>query len=126
MAHNAAAEPDLQVHGPGLSTYIAVYVALLVLMVATIWAAHVNLGPFNVPVALSIASIKTLLVATFFMHLRYSPRLTWVVACGALVWLAILLTTYGDYLSRNWVEHRVSADPTEIPIDRLDDSPRLR
>jgi len=73
---------------PTLTTYFTVYVALLVLMVATIWAATMPLGALNVPIALLIAFTKTTLVALFFMHVRYSGKLIWVVAAGALVWLA--------------------------------------
>src|SRR5688500_12246502 len=78
-------------------------------MAATIIAAYLPLGRLNVPVALVIAFTKTVLVALFFMHVRYSGKLIWVVAAGALVWLAILLSIYHDYLTRDWTPNRVSA-----------------
>jgi cytochrome c oxidase subunit 4 len=94
---------------PSLATYATIYVALLALMAATIVAAYLPLGVFNVPVALVIAFTKTVLVALFFMHVRYSGKLIWVVAAGALVWLAILLSIYHDYLTRDWTPNRVAA-----------------
>ena len=87
-------------NSPSLPTYVIVYVALLVLLAATIVAAHFPLGAWNVPVALGIAFAKTMLVALFFMHVHYSGKLIWVVAGGALVWLAILLSVYHDYYTR--------------------------
>jgi cytochrome c oxidase subunit 4 len=38
----------------------------------------------------------------FFMHVKYSSRLTWAVIAGGVFWLLILLTIIGDYLTRAW------------------------
>jgi cytochrome c oxidase subunit 4 len=84
-------------------TYFVVFAALLVLTALTTYAATVDLGPLNTVVALIIAMCKASLVALFFMHLRWSGRLTQIVAVAALFWLAILLTlTLNDYHSRQW------------------------
>jgi cytochrome c oxidase subunit 4 len=83
--------------------YFTVFAALLVLTIVTVFVARINLGPFNVVVALSVAFVKALLVVLYFMHLRYGPRLTWIVAAGGLYWLGILLVlTMSDYLTREW------------------------
>jgi cytochrome c oxidase subunit 4 len=111
---------------PSLTTYGIIYVALLALMAATILAAHLPLGVFNVPIALVIAFTKTILVALFFMHVRYSGRLIWVVAAGGLVWLAILLSIYHDYLTRDWTPNRLSSEPSDLPLELLEDSRRVR
>jgi cytochrome c oxidase subunit 4 len=59
---------------------------------------------FLVFLALIIAVMKMLLVALFFMHVRYSTRLTKLVLAGGLLWLAILLAlTMSDYISRAWM-----------------------
>jgi cytochrome c oxidase subunit 4 len=99
---------------PSLRTYATIYVALLALMAATVIAAHVPLGPFNVPIALCIAFAKTILVVLFFMHARYAGRLIWVVAAGALVWLAILLSIYHDYYTRGDTPNRLSAPRSAV------------
>jgi caa(3)-type oxidase subunit IV len=81
--------------------YFIVFGVLVLLTFATVRASMFDLGPWNAVVALTIAATQALLVALIFMHLRHSPRLTWLVAGGALVWLALLLSTIGDYLTRN-------------------------
>ena len=44
------------------------------------------------------------LVMLFFMHLRYSSRLTWVFAGAGVIWLAhLLIFTLADYLTRGWL-----------------------
>ena len=83
------------------TTYIFVLLALLVLTVVTYLVARVDLGRLNVVIALAIAATKVSLVALYFMHARYSSRLTRVVIGAGLAWLAILLTlTLTDYATR--------------------------
>ena len=70
----------------------------------TVAIAFVDLGPLNAVAALTIASAKATLVVLYFMHVRYSTRLTWVVVVGSLFWLGILLMlTLSDYLTRGWL-----------------------
>ena len=67
--------------------------------------AFYDLGALNNIVMLLIASVKALLVILFFMHVRWSTRLTWVVAASGFAWLIILFgLTMTDYLTRGWVE----------------------
>lgn len=83
--------------------YYVVFFTLLVLTGVTTLVALIDLGSFNIVVALIIAFFKASLVALFFMHLKYSPHLTWVVASAGLFWLAILLAlTLSDILTRGW------------------------
>src|SRR5262249_6272798 len=85
--------------------YFTVFAALAALTVLTVAVSFVELpGPLHVSVGLLIATVKALLVALFFMHVFYSRRLIWLVACAALLWLGILFVlTFADYLSRNWL-----------------------
>jgi cytochrome c oxidase subunit 4 len=83
-----------------------VYVALLVLLVATVGAAslpgHHTL--LNNVIALTIAVVKAVLVMLYFMHVRYSTRLTWLWAAAGFFWLVIMfILTLGDYFTRHWV-----------------------
>ena len=85
------------------STYVAIFGALMVFTAITVAAAFVNLGSFNFPVAIAIAITKATLVILFFMHAKYSSRLTKLVVSGAFFFLFVLLTlTMTDYLSRGW------------------------
>jgi cytochrome c oxidase subunit 4 len=89
-------------HIDSVGTYLKVLVALLVCTGLTTWVAYIDLGAWSTVVALSIASLKMILVALFFMHVRHSTRLTKVVVVGALMWLGILLfLTMTDFVTRN-------------------------
>jgi cytochrome c oxidase subunit 4 len=91
-------------HVDSVKTYAIVWLALLILTGTTTYIATINLGPFNVLVALAIATVKMLLVALFFMHIRYSTRLTRLVTFSGLFWLAILIClTMMDVLTRGWI-----------------------
>jgi cytochrome c oxidase subunit 4 len=84
--------------------YTWVYAALLALTLLTVGVAYLDLGRLNIVLALAIAIGKALLVMLFFMHLRYSSRLTWLVAGAGVVWLAhLLIFTLADYLTRGWM-----------------------
>ena len=88
------------------STYFTIFGALMVCTVLTVLAAFINLGDLNFPVALTIAVFKATLVVLFFMHVKYSTRLTWVVVLGSIFWLGILFVlTMGDYLTRVWLTY---------------------
>lgn len=87
------------------SMYYGVFGALIVGTALTVLVAFLDLGVLNNIVMLLIASVKALLVILFFMHVRWSTRLTWVVAASGFVWLIILFgLTMTDYLTRGWVE----------------------
>jgi cytochrome c oxidase subunit IV len=88
-------------HVTSVKLYVAVFVALLVLTLITVVVAEMDLGWANDVVALTIAVTKALLVLTFFMHLRYSTRLTVLTALAGFFWLAILIfLTLNDYVTR--------------------------
>lgn len=94
----------MSVHVVPVKTYALVLAVLLLLTGTTVWAAYLDLGPLNNVVALTIAVTKTVLVILFFMHLRYSPRLTWFVVASGFLWLAFLIAgTLHDYISRGWL-----------------------
>src|SRR5471030_1699199 len=91
-------------HIDSIKTYVGVLLALLILTAVTTAVAYVDLGPFRVVVAFTIAAIKILLVALFFMHLRHSNQLTKLVVLGGLMWLGILLAlTLSDFATRGWL-----------------------
>jgi cytochrome c oxidase subunit IV len=84
-------------------TYLAVFVALMALLAATVAVNYLPLGQFNVVIALIIAVCKTFLVMLFFMHVRYSGRLIWIYVGVGFFWLGILLAlTASDFLTRQW------------------------
>jgi cytochrome c oxidase subunit 4 len=81
--------------------YFAIFGALIVLTVLTYMVALIDLGRLNVVVALAVAVTKAMLVVLFFMHVRYSTRLTKVVVIAGFFWLALLIVlTMADYFTR--------------------------
>ena len=85
------------------TTYYTIFGALMVCTALTVGAAFVNLGDLNFPVALTIAIFKATLVILFFMHVKYSSRMTKLIVGVAFFFLGIMLTlTLSDYLSRGW------------------------
>ncbi len=88
-----------------LRIYVAIFLALLVGTALTVWAGFRDFpGQLNVIIALTIAVIKATLVVLYFMHVRYSSRLVWVIFASALFWLAILFAlTFSDYWTRCWL-----------------------
>jgi cytochrome c oxidase subunit 4 len=84
--------------------YYVIFLSLMVLTGVTVAVAFLDLRFMNTVVALTIAVTKATLVVLFFMHVRWATRLTWVVVCSGLVWLAIMVAlTMSDYMSRGWV-----------------------
>jgi cytochrome c oxidase subunit IV len=86
------------------SLYYLIFAALMVGTGLTVLVAFYDLGFFNNVVMLSIAATKATLVVLYFMHVRWSTRLTWVVAGSGFFFLLIMFTiTMSDYLSRGWL-----------------------
>ncbi len=85
--------------------YITIFLVLMVGTGLTVLAAYQDFpGPLNAVVALTIAVIKATFVVLYFMHVRYSSRLIWLVIAAALFWLAIMFAlTISDYSTRSWL-----------------------
>ena len=85
--------------------YLVIFLALMLGTALTVVAAFRDFpGPLNAVVALTIAVVKASLVILYFMHVRYSSRLIWLVIGAALFWLAILFAlTVSDYWTRTWL-----------------------
>ena len=84
--------------------YYAVFGALIVGTALTVAAAKVDMGPLNNVVMLLIACTKATLVILYFMHVRWSTRLTWVVVMAGFFWLLIFFSLgMTDYLTRGWI-----------------------
>ena len=83
--------------------YYTIFGILLVMTYLTVQISYFDLGELNTIAALAIAAFKATLVVLFFMHVKYSTRLTKVAVLGGIYWLLILLTiTLTDYMTRHW------------------------
>jgi len=85
--------------------YVTIFLVLLVGTALTVVAAFIDFHwKFNTIIALTIAVTKATFVVLYFMHVRYSSRLVWVIVASALFWMAILFAlTFSDYLTRPWL-----------------------
>ena len=92
-------------HIVSVRVYITIFLALLVGTALTVAAAFFDFPwRLNTIVALTIAVVKATLVVLYFMHVRYSARLIWVIIASALFWMAILFAfTFSDYFTRSWL-----------------------
>ena len=91
------------VHITPMWIYLGVFAALALGTILTVVASRLDLGMWNTPIALIIATIKATLVILYFMHAIHSTRLTWVVIIASFLWLATLFVlTFADYLTRAW------------------------
>lgn len=83
--------------------YLTIVLALLVGTGITVWASFIDLGPWNPVIALAIACTKAVLVVLFFMHVKYSSKLTKLtIVSGIFIFLALISMTLADYMSRAW------------------------
>ena len=98
-------------HIVSVKVYLTIFMVLLVGTLLTVFAAFqdftYHIGKvtvaLNTPIALAIATTKATFVVLYFMHVRYSSRLIWVIVASALFWMAILFAlTFSDYWTRGW------------------------
>jgi cytochrome c oxidase subunit 4 len=83
--------------------YLGVFITLLIFTGLTVAASFVEMGVFNPIVALAIGCIKAVIVVLFFMHVKYSSKLTKLtVFAGIFTFLVLIGMTLADYFSRAW------------------------
>ena len=85
------------------STYYTIFFSLMVLTAITVAVSFINLGSANFPIAIGVAITKATLVVLFFMHVKYSSRMTKMVVGIAIFFLLVMLSlTMTDYMTRGW------------------------
>ena len=95
---------DAETHHVPPAVYYQNFTALMVLLILTVGVAELQLGPWNVFVAVLVAVIKAFLIILYFMHVRFSSRLVWVFASAAFAFVAIMFgLTLSDYFTRDWL-----------------------
>lgn len=85
--------------------YVTIFGVLLVGTLLTVLAAFQDFAwPLNTIIAMTIAITKATFVVLYFMHVRYSARLIWVIMASALFWMGIMFAlTFSDYWTRGWI-----------------------
>jgi len=101
--HDMPEQHEREHHVVSPKIYLAIVCVLLVLTATTVGASYVEMGVFNPIVALGIAVLKMMLVVLFFMHVKYSTKLTKLtVGAGIFTFLILVGMTLADYVTRAW------------------------
>ena len=106
-------ETDHEHHIVSPVVYLTILLTLLVATGLTVWASFIDLGEWHIApgltlfwnpvVALAIACTKMILVVLFFMHVKYSTKLTKLtVGSGLIMFLVLVGMTLSDYMTRAW------------------------
>jgi len=83
--------------------YLACFVALLICTGLTVGASYIEMYSWNAVVAIAIGVFKATLVVLFFMHVKYSSKLTKLtVGAGVFTFLILVGMSLSDYISRAW------------------------
>ena len=89
---------------PSALTYVVVCAVLIVLTLANILLALLDLRGWNTLLGLVIAAAQAVLSALYLMHLRWGRPMVRLVAVVALLWLGILIVgTLDDVITRGWL-----------------------
>ena len=115
-SHLRAPDETHDEHPHGVGRYLVVWIALLCGTVLTVVTGHMDLGSVNLPLALTIASIKAILVIAFFMHMTEAPAANRIVFIVSVFFALLLIVgVFGDLLTRNAMSLPSSAPSTLGP-----------
>ena len=82
-----------------------VWAALILLLAATVIAAHLPLGSVKPWISYAIAFAKAALILWFFMEMRKEGVIARLAMMAAAVWLIMMMTlSASDYLTRGWLD----------------------
>jgi len=121
-----AGDPETGHHGdhPTVGTYIAVFVALMILLLVAMWLGYAVHGLTGSILGFLVGVLKAVLIILFFMHVKYGTRLTWIFADAPFLWLGIMIVmTMNDFVTR--ATPASPADPiteTRTPVVTTDDA----
>lgn len=88
-------------HSGGYGVYLLIWFSLVVFTGLTVAVAGVHFREFAVAMALTIATVKSLLVIFYFMHLKYEPLLLrLMVAVCFVTFVIFIVLTFFDVLFR--------------------------
>jgi cytochrome c oxidase subunit 4 len=87
-----------EVHVVSYGRYVLIWLGLMGLTAATVALAGIDLGRWVIITALTIASIKGLLVLNVFMHLKFEDRVFHIFAMVAgVILLIFIVLVFFDY-----------------------------
>ena len=78
-------------HHGSIGSLLGTFAMLIALTVVTVCGSKLSLGSFEIWFAMGIASIKAVLVAVFFMHLRHDKTFNILIVLFSLIFAAIFI-----------------------------------
>ncbi|QDU66277.1 cytochrome C oxidase subunit IV family protein [Engelhardtia mirabilis] len=79
-------------HVMSIKMLIGVWAALMILTGITVWSAQHHFGALDLPIAMGIATFKALLVALFFMHLKYDRPFNGLIFLASIIFAGVFVT----------------------------------
>jgi cytochrome c oxidase subunit 4 len=115
VAHEASETHDTKAHAHGPGRYFVVWILLLIFTVTTVVTGRIDLGPANIVLALTIATIKASLVVLFFMHMSEAPGANRLVFVVSVVFVIVMMIgVFGDLWTRNPMSLPTGNPPAQI------------
>jgi cytochrome c oxidase subunit IV len=112
-------------HSHGAGRYYAIWLALIAGTIITVITGRMDLGAINLPLALTIATIKASLVVLFFMHMTETPTANRIVFVTSIVFaLLLIIGVFGDLWTRNEMSLPSGAPSTLAPEFQIDETGR--
>ncbi len=88
-------------HISSYTSHVIVLFALLALTAASVAVTQLEMGNFNIIVAMILAGIKATIVLSWFMHLRFDNKIYAIFTAAVFVlFLLVLFVTFFDYSYR--------------------------
>jgi len=101
--HEHEPEQHSEHHIVSPKVYLTIFLALLACTALTVAASYVEMYAWNAVVAIAIGCFKATLVVLFFMHVKYSSKLTKLtVGAGVFTFLILVGMSLSDYFTRAW------------------------
>jgi len=88
MGHDAHEGAE---HVSSIKLLVVVWIALMVGTWLTVTATYIDLGPLNIWIGLAIATAKAVLVALYYMHLRWDKPFNGLVFMAAIGFLMLFI-----------------------------------
>ncbi len=112
--HGHGQAEDFHPHVLPYKTYFLTWGSLLVLTAVTVGVSYLDLGTWNIVVALAVATVKATLVAALFMHLLWDLKFHAIIFSFSLIFLGVFIFfTMYDTETRG----RTDAVEAERPVD---------
>jgi len=90
-----------QPHIVKYQTFAVVLIVLLVFTFSSVAITQLDLGVYSVTAALVFASLKSILVLMYFMHLKFDNKFYAIMMTGiVLILISLISITFLDYLYR--------------------------